>query len=287
MRPAFMYGGTQKAASSWLHAAIRTSRVDASSVKEWHYWDRLIVTPSGAGMVSRSRGGPLTPTEFAEALEARGIAGDVSLASLPARPLHEVWPGERRDLPRSAGAPDLIRPRTALAQWVALMRRWQVGDFTPANSLLSPSQWSEICSAMPSLHVITAVRNPTTRFWSVIRMCQRRGVISRPPDPDEAVRIARAPGFAERSRISRTLIALRARLPADQVLVITFDEVRSDPRRALDRLGRFLGAELTDPGATNVGLPGAMPEDVRERLEDHFRDEVDLLADLIGEAVIV
>jgi len=283
---ALMYGGTQKAASTWIFGILQASGVPAAKNKEWHYWDRAL------GMRPRQRPKPpagapgITVAAFLESMApAVPAATDVvRLRDLPPLRFGRHWPGHRRELVRNIR--HLSGPSSALDQWASWMRCWKVGDFTPSNVVLTPPQWEEIALALPDLHVIASVRNPTERVWSALRMYRRQGRVTGTFTAEDALRFATTPGHRERSRVSETVEALRSLLSDDRLFVTSLDDVSARPKETIGRLSEFVGHRLVSP-PTSVGrTPEPMPEEVAHALDAHFADEKARLEALVGHELV-
>lgn len=286
-----MYAGTQKAASTWLHSALRTVPGLAVARKEWHYWDNVNrVAPRVAELFDVSAG-PRSASRFAAVFEASPPTGVRLAEAAPRRRWATIrTSGALTGRPiglRAEAAVAALRPTgSALAQWVAIMRRWDVGDFTPDNCVLSEAQWAEIAAAAPDLQVVVGVRNPARRAWSSLSMYVDRGWLVPHFTPEEALRILAAPMHRERSRISATVEALHRVFGADRVLLVALDDVAERPREVVREVLRRLGAvrplPADLPAPDNVGGGRVVPPPIREALEGEFASELARLERLAG-----
>jgi hypothetical protein len=272
-----MYGGTQKAASSWIHCVLRTSGLSTARRKEWHYWDRAF------GMWQNPRSGGHA-AEFLESVMPRERIYDSSVAldDLPHFRLGAHFPGRRRDPRRYYPV-----PTSALNQWASWMNIWQVGDFTPSNAILQKHHWQEIANSVPNLQVIVGVRNPTMRLWSAIRHYRKRGAFTGPFESKHALRLASTPGHRERSRISLTIRTLQEILPVDRLLVVSIDEVARRPKATVGRLEQFLDTELVSAPPQNVGISEPIPPDMFDALCAHFDDELAELQRIVQHELVL
>lgn len=291
-----MYAGTQKAGSTWLHAVLVAGGMSTGPDKEWHVWDRALGMRTGPWWAGQGLGRPPTWAGLIDWMvaETRPV-GDVPLASLAPLGHRRLWRGRTplgvRALRRgeatlgpalrflAAGGP---WSRSVLDEWVAWMRVWDVGDFTPGNVVLSRSQWAELVAAVPDLRVVMSVRNPTQRLWSFVRAKVRRGRVVGEPMPEEAVRYSMVPLVRERSFASVTLEHLRAVLPEERLFVVTLDDISESGDAVAERLGRFVGRPLRALPPKKVGPVRPMPRAVEEALDRHFREELERLESLVG-----
>jgi hypothetical protein len=259
-----MYGGTQKAASTWIHGVLTVSGLSAPRRKEWHYWDRAL----GMWQTPRSGG---SAAEFLDAVTPGELIDEnsVALSGLPPFRLGTHFPDRRRDPRRYFPV-----PTSALDQWISWMNIWQVGDFTPSNAVLKRHHWQEISDNLPNLHVIVGVRNPTMRLWSAIRHYKERGGFTGPFEPKDALRFAATPGHRERSRISSTIKTLQELLPANRLLIVSLDEVARRPKATVGRLAQFVKTELALVPPQNVGISEPIPREIFYALRAYFDDEL-------------
>jgi hypothetical protein len=126
------------------------------------------------------------------------------------------------------------------------------GEITPAYAILPVATIREIQDQAPALRLIYLLRNPIERAWSAARMdCQRAGL---------AVTEATAAWFSDHfhsaeSRMRGDYAAcLRHWLgvfPAEQLLVLRFEQILSEPEALLDRC------------FAHLGVPGLCPADLR------------------------
>ena len=275
-----MYGGTEKAASTWLYDVLQSSTaLKVSHVKEWHYWkSRLGFDPEIPQLVKRLQR-PLTVKEFAERFRLLPARTDAHLGSLP--PLKNF--SLRRTSPRidriSTGIVNTVTrgPESALAQWAQLASRYDVADFSPSNVVLEAHHWRELLGAIPSLKVIVSTRNPTQRVWSSLRMAARLGRLVGDFEPEQLREFVLLPGQAQRSFVSRTIRNLEE--AGVKVLVVSLDEVAQDPT-LLKRVESFVGASLSPRPPVHVGQAVPILPALRETLDDLFREELAMLEEI-------
>jgi hypothetical protein len=291
-----MYAGTQKAGSSWLHAVLVASGLSSAREKEWHHWDRVLGVREDSPAIVEALGHPPTWQELIRLRRTvERPAADLRLASLAPLGHRELW-GEdtplsvRTVLRRPGASVEAARflrrggpwRTDALAAWAAWMGVWDIGDFTPANVVLSGPQWREIAGALPDLRVIASVRDPAERLWSFLKARVDRGLVAGDPTPDEVLAYLELPVAQERSFVSETIADVRAAFPPEQVLVLSLDAIAESRASVLERLSRFVGRPLVDLSPRNAGRPRPMPPAVAAVLRPRLAEEHARLEELVG-----
>jgi len=143
-----------------------------------------------------------------------------------------------------------------LAQFPLLHGHRLVGE--KSNSYLDSSKAaSRIHAALPYVKLVAQLRNPVERAYSDYCMLYRRGEVSRDIerhlDPEEGARDR----FLKNGLYHGQLQAYLANYPADQLLILLFEDMQSAPAAHLARVRGFLG------------LPAAKsPLPVKERVKD-------------------
>jgi hypothetical protein len=276
-----MYGGTQKAASSWLYAVLRDSTMKVARPKEWHYWSKVLGFNPQVKRLSGELGRPLTFEEFLDesrrTLPLSGVRLD-ELAPLNGFAPRGRWTRFSRYYTRMQ-----TRPTSALDHWVRLMTAYDVGDFTPANVVLTREHWGEIIEAIPDLRVIVGIRNPSQRVWSTLRRRFAGGLLDGSVSPEQVIDFVSLPGQFQRSFVSQTIRSLQS--VGAKIFVYSLDEV-ADDETLLERVGDFVGAHLNPHPPENVGPPSAIPPAIAEVLGTHFRREQEFLEELAGRSLV-
>jgi hypothetical protein len=288
--------GTQKAASTWLHAALSASPGLRVARKEWHFWDARLGFYPDVPFDQGVSHPPLSGERFAAAFASiEPHAG--SLHNLEPRGAWQFARGTgalRGAMPPvhlSALASSVFPADNALTQWARGVRAWDVADFTPDNVVLAREHWVEIAAAIPTLHVVVAVRNPARRAWSSLAMYVRRGWLAPDFSVDEALRILATPMHAQRSFVTTTIESLRAAFPAEQVHLISIDEVARNPLATLQVLAERTGLPAPDPrlipGPNHIGGQGAPSERLEQALVAAFQQELELLEGHLEHRLVV
>lgn len=277
-----VYGGTQKAASSWLIAVLRTSRgLKVAHPKEWNYWSEVLGYAAHERVRVTELQRPLTMAELIARARALSPLSGVRLDSVA--PRMAFSPSSRR-VRTSVARMLRPRPTSALEHWARLVSPYDIADFSPSNVVLGASQWEELRTAVPDLKVIVGIRNPTQRTWSALRMSVRKGILEGGFASAEVLEYLTLPGREQLTFVSRTVRNLKQ--AGVDVLVISVDEVANDAT-LLRRLGEFVGASLSPLPPRHVGPSRPMPPALRELLDDRLREELDLLEGTAGHSLVL
>lgn len=265
----FLLGvGCMKGGTSWLHDYLSASpQFEPGFRKEYHVFDGLDL-PGEAWMrrrvMARAR-------KAVDALE-RGEPADptwLQQAGFYADP--ELYVDYFDTLARRS-------PRTRL-----------VGDVTPAYAQLSAERLTGIRTAFAERGIRTVavflMRDPVDRVWSQVRMNQGRRPEELPgPTADWVARLFDQPGYDARTRYDRTLQALDAAFPAEQV-VTTFYETLFDPA-VLAGLCAALGIDYVEPDLSRrvneSPTSEPLPDDLVRTVARHFRPVYDAVAERWG-----
>jgi hypothetical protein len=174
--------------------------------------------------------------------------------------------------------------------------------------LLHPLAAARIAALMPAAKLVAILRNPTDRalshyFHNVRNNALRAFKEDLPPGPAmdaEEARLAevlargdykseayRAYSYKARGRYLEQLQRYRDRFPAENLLVLSAEELFADPGAVMGRLTGFLGLEPTRTGldfkAMNVGANReAVEPEVRAALDAYFAPHNRALAAALG-----
>jgi hypothetical protein len=291
-----MLAGTQKAASTWLHAALAAASGLRVARKEWHFWDSRLGFYPDVPFDQGVSHPPLSAQRFAAAFD--GI--DARAGSLLDMAPKTTWQfarstgalrGEMPPVNLSAVAAGLWPANNALTQWVRGVRAWDVADFTPDNVVLGRVHWAEIAGELPDLQVVVAVRNPARRAWSSLAMYVRRGWLVPEFSADEALQILSTPMHAQRSYVSTTIESLRASFPDEQVHLISVDQVARHPVESLQVLAERAGIPVPEPrlipGPQHVGDRSSPPKKIEQALISAFQAELSALEGYLDHRLVV
>ena len=129
-------------------------------------------------------------------------------------------------------------------------RRWRVAGEVTADYLYYPEALERIARYNPAMKLIVSLRNPTERAFSQWNMRRDKG--QEPLEFLEALKRDQETGVWKRPRgdgyIARSLYfpqleKVFSLFPRDQVLVLKYEEFRSNPSPTLDRMFDFLGVD--------------------------------------------
>lgn len=219
--------GAQKAATSWVHRYLRHyPEADFGAIKEYHVWDVLRVPHF-------SHSSPLTPRTRIRSIGKRLLGRDV----VPDRLRRRFCADTETYFDYFAGllAPENIR---------------LTGDITPSYSALPPETLAEIRDGFAARGIaakaVFLMRDPVERCHSVVRMHKRdrksrESVDIRLADDEALRRYATSPDAQLRTRYDRTLAAIDAAFPPEDVFTGFYETIFTEPE--VRRLSAFFGVE--------------------------------------------
>jgi len=143
---------------------------------------------------------------------------------------------------------------------------------------------------LPDTRFIFLIREPVDRLWSGASMYVRQNRISAAQITDWATLkpLLSKGGFASNSFPSSIWTRWSDVIPADRIRFWFFDDIVREPAKVVDEICDYLGIK-PGPGAlpanfnrkqANEKIP--MPDDVRQRLQEHFADELDRCVRIFG-----
>lgn len=164
------------------------------------------------------------------------------------------------------------------------------GDISPNYGKITAKQISAAATGLPDTRFIFLVREPVDRLWSGASMYVRQKRISAEQITDWATlkpMLSRG-GLSTNSYPSRIWTRWSEIIPPERVRFWFFDDIVQQPGKVIDEICNYLSIE-PGPGAlpanfnrkkSNEKIP--MPNDIRERLNDHFAGELDRCAQIFG-----
>jgi hypothetical protein len=263
--PDFLCIGAQKAGTTWLHTMLEQHPdVWLPPLKELHYFNRVHVKnqhPTGVPPA-------LTPLDKALMESVLKSIQWLANSSIPsqeklAKISQLTWIGEAKLTNRWYGKIFKDAPASTLC-----------GEIAPAYAPLPDEGIKHILRLQPKAKFILIMRDPIARGWSHLRMDELKGFSG----PDRYVRwIANNNTWFEYSDYMTTIERFSHRAPAENILLLYFDDIAKQPEQFLGKVCEFL--EL-DPARAkfkkikqpvHVGESKAMPADAyakfRERLK--------------------
>lgn len=183
-----------------------------------------------------------------------------------------------------------------------LGRRWYRSNFKPLAETPAPSETApvhlryeatpdylfypevaeRIARDLPDAKLVILLRDPVSRALSGYHHMVRHGLETR--SFAEAVRgedIRYGPGgyhrsgYVARGRYAEQIARYRERFSDDQILILLFEDLVSDPQGQLDRLSEFLGAPLTLPERQEAQNTGDYAREMDAETEKYIRDQTD------------
>jgi len=115
-----------------------------------------------------------------------------------------------------------------------------IGEATPAY-LHTEAAAPRIRAHLPDAKLIACLRDPIDRLYS--RYWNARGRFSHNKDVSFERKIEEKPEFIREGYYAEHLQRFYALFPRDQLLVLLYDDLVSDPRGLLTRIYRFLGVD--------------------------------------------
>jgi len=120
------------------------------------------------------------------------------------------------------------------------------GEITPAYALLPAAAIGEIREINPALRVIYTLRNPIERAWSAALMVMQRGGMTLAEASDQwFIDHFRSRNSRERGDYEPCLRRWREVMGEEQILVLRYEALCTDPRAYLESCCRHLGVDAT------------------------------------------
>lgn len=273
--------GAQKAGTTWLYEALRTStQVHFCRNKELHYFDVI------AGRADMA------------------IANRVKMVShLAAKLTPAPGPGNAKTLDQLREVTDLLTIYTGAPgdhgpYLRYLLRGYQdqpvVCDITPAYAILDSADFKEMAT-IGQAKFLFLMRDPVDRMWSQIRMSV---AVEHPDLPKgeafDAACVERAWVLMRANRLSRieranyrhTIEMLEAAVPGERIKYVFYDTLFAP--ETLDDICAFLGiAPIVADGSArrNAGRHAEIPNDIRHGFERAFARQYAFVHARFGDSV--
>lgn len=148
----------------------------------------------------------------------------------------------------------------------------RAGEATPLY-VYSDQALDRIRATLPGVRLVLLLREPVERLWSQFWFLRMLGAETRSLDRSidlERRHPGRPPrglpiGYLESSRYAGRLRALQARFPAEDQLVLFFDDLIADPLATWTRLCRHIGVDpaLASPADFRSTNPTTVPRSIR------------------------
>jgi hypothetical protein len=162
------------------------------------------------------------------------------------------------------------------------------GDITPSYCLIPNEQVEFMHRIMPNAKLIFMLRNPIDRAWSGLLMhfFKRKEISEAALSEEKMIAYLKKEPVLNRGLYSKSIKKFLSYYPMDQLLILDFDRVASEPESLLKEVYEYIGVATDlleskfDPTkkihARTKDLE--MPEKVRAFLEDTYRSELELLS---------
>jgi hypothetical protein len=122
------------------------------------------------------------------------------------------------------------------------------GEFTPAYGVLPPETIAEIHARVPWLRMIYLIRNPIERAWSAAKMdCGFAGQQIATTPAAWFLDHFHSSGSRQRGDYATCLRNWLSVYPAEQLLVLRYEQIQSEPEALLNRCFAHLGVSTRDP----------------------------------------
>ena len=161
------------------------------------------------------------------------------------------------------------------------------GEITPAYSILTPEDIARMHALLPAAKIIYLLRNPVERSWSSYRKeYLRRGDRL---DVEGILEFLASSTIAKRSGYISTIDQYAAHFGHENVLISTYDALKSHPVRMLLPIVSFLGGrpELVErycriDNVSNASPDAEMPKPARDAMLEWYKPTINELAARYG-----
>jgi hypothetical protein len=184
------------------------------------------------------------------------------------------------------------RPRERGIDWYRVLFEGQpesfaVGEITPAYAVLAPPVIADLAAAFPALRLIYLIRNPIERAWSAALMAMQRAELEIDEVSDRwFIEHFESRGSRGRSDYEACIRNWRAAYPAEQLALIRFEDICTQPLDVYLRCCVHLGIELVDTSqirakAGRVVFAGSrdpIRPELRRYLRETYQSPIESLA---------
>ncbi|MDG3439836.1 sulfotransferase domain-containing protein [Nitrospirillum amazonense] len=166
------------------------------------------------------------------------------------------------------------------------------GEITPAYSFIATDVIRELHGLCPDLRLFYVLRNPVERAWSAARMAVLRAEMTLEEASEQwFLDHFRSAGSRRRGAYAEAIGRWRSAFPAEQLLIVFFDDLRERPREFLSRLCDHIGVDGRAYDATSDealqravfrGPEAPLPPRLRRDLINLYRAPVEELGHVLG-----
>lgn len=133
------------------------------------------------------------------------------------------------------------------------------GEITPAYAILDRERIGRVRAIAPELRIFFSLRNPIARAWSSALMALARAEMTIDEASDQwFLDHFHSSGSTRRGMYGRCLDTWLSVFPGDQLAVVFFDDIVSDPQAVLRRMFAHLGVDerrFADGGEASLRRP--------------------------------
>lgn len=256
--PDFLVIGAQKAGTTWLWTQLKKNDdIWMPPIKELHYFDRNPKYPSPSHLAS-------------DLLEKRMISmDDCDLVFRKKIVTHYTNNNSHSDEEESWYRNYFFG--TINDQWYASLFSCAdgktAGEITPSYSILNEDDVCHIASLNPNLKIIFILRDPIERAWSSLRFRHFHK-----NQEEELISIVDGTWQSLRSDYLRTLEIWSKCFRDEQLFIVFFDRMKSDPVSYLKEIYAFLNVKDTSStvestrASVNKSIEHKMPASLRKHL---------------------
>jgi len=120
----------------------------------------------------------------------------------------------------------------------------KAGEITPAYAILPRDVIKAIRTELPEIRLVYLIRNPIDRAWSSALMALNRAELTMHEASDQwFIDHFRSQGSLCRGDYETCLRNWRSVYPADNILVLLFDDIERRPLAVLQRVAAHIGAD--------------------------------------------
>lgn len=121
----------------------------------------------------------------------------------------------------------------------------KLGEITPAYAILDEDVVHQIAALIPQVRLFYSIRNPIERAWSSALMALERAEMTFDEASDQwFIDHFESSGSRRRGNYVACLDRWTAAFPAEQLHVILFDDIVSEPRSVISGVARHIGVDL-------------------------------------------
>jgi hypothetical protein len=244
--PNFVCIGAQKAGTTWLYEMLsQNPSIWLPPLKEVHFFDTRNAGEKGK---QKKREKLLS---LAEKAEKRGKAKGSKSGETPTDGWHRKMFKQQEvetksEFLRSLAGDDILTDdwyRRIFSHPDAVAR--MSGEITPAYLVLKEQQLAHMKSLLPDAKIVLLVRDPYARNVSEIKMSVARSKLTEPTDA-EWRKVLEHQRKADRGNYKRAIPLYQKYYAPEQLLILPFSLVKTDPGGMIQTIESFVGAKHFD-----------------------------------------